>query len=319
MQTTEEPVTFVQEPDEIPGWVEELEAAYIFAVDNFLRAHEAYNQLEERLEKYHVTALPCNTNFEEINSFIESIISAIVRRCQTEFAPTGTKLKIPRDLPKALDIGLVYSHANPKSWVGNPKDFSPAKVYQYLEHKYHRAGVVGKVAEQAAEELIDIVGRGALYYTGSPQKNPDFHNPNGSLKNLISRFDALHTHTKKAVIYKLKMYEGYSTNAGIIWNTSSAGDGIRLLNALRSVHALIFLGTDVDNRFKNFTGTVEHCLERIRASSGGLYELGYTDDFPGSYRYVFRKTSLELHLPHELHEKILLFLSKHFDQTKVRH
>lgn len=310
-------MNFVQEPDDLPKWVVDLERGYELALENFIRAHSTYHEVDKIFKDFYVSGIPLKCDFGDLNNFIDSLARCVVRRCEEEFAPSGTKLSIREELPAHLVVKLSYNHRNPKLWTGDPADFKIREIYKYLAAKYHTTSIVDTVAEQAAEELVDCIGQNALNYTSAnPHKRPEYHDANGSLKPFIERFDALHKKTKKVVIYSKRMYEGYSNKDGIIWNSDSARSGVRLMTAMINVYNLIFRGVDVTNdNFKSFAEQIGGCMGAIGAASGGLYPLGHEEGW-GGYKAIFRKQALEIHITHDLHERIVKFLAQNLKLKK---
>jgi hypothetical protein len=285
-------MTVVQEPPDVPKWVNALEDGYQRLTTSVMRANHEFHYTNMLVRNLHVHSIEGNFNQDVLHKNASQFAEAVFKKLGEELSLKGVSVVIPpNDLPeKILPMNLKD--------FKDPLSFSPIKLYQYLFEKY---------AGQNSQILV--LSRAAVAFT----RNFGHHGwefvDAGSER---ARQPKLDTFFEKSFEQKGDFYHGYITATPgetwgaianmIDWKYDSRGQISQALNQLADLLHLVDRGDDIVGVARTISTIVND------KASGQNIPYGQKANHGNDMVITFRKGKMEFKFSTALMDVIRTFL-----------
>ena len=228
-------MTIVQEPPDVPKWVDALEDGYQRLANSVLRANIDFHQVTTVVRSLHVHSIEGSFSEDVLHKNASQFAEAVFKNLGEELSLKGVPVVIPpNDLPESFLPMNIRDFKEPLT-------FSPIKLYQYLFEKYAGQNSQILVLSRAAQAFTRNFGhQGWEFVEASPER---------------VRQPKLDTFFEKSFEQKGDFYHGYiaathgetlGAIANVIdWKYDSRGEISKALDNLADLLHLIDRGDDI--------------------------------------------------------------------------
>lgn len=285
-------MTTVQEPPDVPKWVDALETGYQTLTASILRSNHDFYHVNKIVRDLHVHSIEGNFDQDLPHKNAHQFAAAVFKNLGDELAHKGVPVEIPgNDLPETILPMNLKDFKDPLS-------FSPIKLYQYLFNKY-----AGKNSQAL------VLGRVARGFTRAFGHNSWEFVPVGSERERLPKLD---TFFEKSFEQKGGFYNGYITATQgdtfgkiasmIDWKYDSRGEIRQNIENLADLLVLTDSG-------KPFVNNIRLLAKLIGEKTGGQdVAYGWRSIHGEDLLFTFRKERLEVKFSTAFMDDIRTFL-----------
>lgn len=293
-------MTIVQEPPDVPEWVDALEDGYQRLTSSVMRANHEFYHVNKVVRDLHVHSIEGNFSEDVLHKNASQFAEAVINNLGQDLSLKGVPVVIPpNDLPESILPMNIKDFKEPRS-------FSPIKLYQYLFEKYAGQNSQILVLGRAAKAFTRNFGHQSWEFVeASPER---------------VRQPKLDTFFEKSFEQKGDFYHGYiaacpdhtwGAIANMIdWKYDSRGEISKALDNLADLLHLIDRGDDIVGMVKT-TSTIVSDKTKGQDTPYGQ-KMNHGNDIV----ITFRKGRLEFKFSTALMDAIRTFLLSYHPDFK---
>lgn len=285
-------MTIVQEPPDVPKWVDTLDVGYQSLVDNVQRANRDFYNADKLLRSVVPNIYGLTGNFDQDTNYknAQMVAAALYVKIGVELSLNGVIAEIPaQDLPEEF---LPTDFKNFK----DPHSFSPIKLYQYLFAKYAGNAAKTLVWGRMANAFAAHFGHGNWTWT---------HGNNDSDKFFALSFKQQNDHYTGYLSASVDVNALRPLANHICWKHDSR-DAIQ--QALNDFADLLHLA----DRSPALVETARKVAKSVANAANGMSTAyGQKVNHAGDLIFTFRKERLEVRFSTALFDIIRSFLLTH--------
>jgi hypothetical protein len=300
-------MTTVQEPPDVPKWVDALETGYQTLTTSVMRANHEFYYTNKLVRSLHVHSIEGAFSEDVLHKNAHQFAAAVFKNLGDELAHKGVPVEIPgNDLPETILPMNLKDFKDPLS-------FSPIKLYQYLFEKYAGKNSQALVLGRVARGFTRAFGHNAweFAYDGNSGDPRDLER---------KRLPKLDTFFEKSFEQKGGFYNGYITATQgdtfgriasmIDWKYDSRGEIRQNIENLADLLVLTDSG-------KPFVNNIRLLAKLIgEKTSGKDIAYGWRSIHGESLLFTFRKEKLEVKFSTAFMDDIRTFLLNHHPDFK---